>query len=204
MAGRIARCTSKNEDDGLGDDHGQTPSFDLDGFAQFACRDIASCAGYRTDAALIDPSLSISSDDEGRGCADCSEYGKYLIWLPFIASLCSTTSGALMFPVELQNAARMVHEVGPSLTTVDRRRKHPCIKRCLHTQGRLDENMWRAECVQYACRKTGNVWKHSHPHHAPQSSPLDTCCYHQSVPKSCLTLVIIWQPPKPPTHSCIV
>ena len=36
---------------------------------------------------------------------------KYLIWLPVIASLRSTTSGALILPVEVQNVARMMHEV---------------------------------------------------------------------------------------------
>ena len=128
---------------------------------------------------------------------------EYLIWLPVIASVCSTTPGALMFPVEVQNAARMMHEVGPSLTTVGRRRKRAS-KQCLNTQGQLGENKWRtischtskcsirAECVQYACRKTGNVWMQTTPHHAPQSSHLDTCCYQQSVPKNCFSLVIIW------------
>ena len=45
MAGRIDRCTSKNEDESLRDDDGQTPSFGLDGFAQFACGAIAACVG---------------------------------------------------------------------------------------------------------------------------------------------------------------
>ena len=76
MAGRSARCTSKNEDESFGDDDGQTPSFSMDGFAQFACRAIASYVGWRTDAAPIELGLSINSDDEGRGCANSAAFDR--------------------------------------------------------------------------------------------------------------------------------
>ena len=141
---------------------------------------------------------------------------EYLIWLPVIASVCSTTPGALMFPVEVENAARMMHDVGPSLTTVGRRRKHPCIKQCLHTQGRLGENKWRtiscntskcrirAECVQYACRKTSNVWMQT-----TLTTHLQALIWNLLLPPMCAQELFysgnyLKQPPKLPTHSCIV
>ena len=138
---------------------------------------------------------------------------EYLIWLPVIASVCSTTPGALMFPVEVQNAARMMHEVGPSLTTAGRRRKHPCIKRCLHTQGRLGENKWRTiSCHTSKCRiRAESRAERQATFGCKQPSPRTSKLSfgHLLLPPKCAQELFysgnyLEQPPKHPTHSCIV
>ena len=94
----------------------------------------------------------------------------------------------------------MLHEVGPSLTTAGRRRKHPCIKQCLNTQGQVGENKWRtiswntskcrirAECVQYACRKTSNVWMQT-----TLTTHLKALIWTLAATKVCPRTVLLWE-----------
>ena len=134
---------------------------------------------------------------------------EYLIWLPFIASLSSTTSGALSLPVEVQNAARMMHEVlsefdngGPTAGTS----VHQTMLE--HTK-KIGRKQVANNCVQRACRNSCRKDRQRLEALTPSPRTSKLSFGHLLLPPKCAQELFypgnyLEQPPALPAHSCIV